>query len=72
MIAIVNPQYYGVHGIARYIDSFLANLPQGNYTVYLITSEPVVGLVKSSKRSFYSYSNCLKSLWFINLEHKGI
>lgn len=47
MIAIVNPQYYGVHGIARYIDSFLANLPSVNSSVYLITGEPESGLAKS-------------------------
>ncbi|SFN95339.1 Glycosyltransferase involved in cell wall bisynthesis [Nitrosospira briensis] len=39
MIAIVNPQFYGVHGIARYIDSFLNNLPEGYPTVYLITGD---------------------------------
>jgi glycosyltransferase involved in cell wall biosynthesis len=39
MIAIVNPQFYGVHGIARYIDSFLTNLPEGYPTVYLITGD---------------------------------
>ncbi len=38
MIAIVNPQFYGVHGIARYLDSFLANLPADPPPVYLITS----------------------------------
>ena len=27
MIAIVYPQFYGVGGIARYLDSFLSNLP---------------------------------------------
>ncbi|HEY3301835.1 MAG TPA: glycosyltransferase family 4 protein [Methylophilaceae bacterium] len=46
MIAIVNPQYYGVHGIARYIDSFLANLPEMGSFVYLITGEPELGPVK--------------------------
>ena len=39
MIAIVNPQFYGVHGIARYIDSFLTNLPKGCPKVYLITGD---------------------------------
>jgi hypothetical protein len=39
MIAIVNPQFYGVHGIARYLDSFLANLPEDHPPVYLITSD---------------------------------
>jgi glycosyltransferase involved in cell wall biosynthesis len=38
MIAIVNPQFYGVHGIARYLDSFLSNLPADHPPVYLITS----------------------------------
>lgn len=37
MIAIVYPQAYGVGGIARYLDSFLANLPQGHPRIYLIT-----------------------------------
>lgn len=39
MIAIVNPQFYGVHGIARYLDSFLSNLPLNHPTIYLITSD---------------------------------
>ncbi|MEY3758731.1 MAG: hypothetical protein RIR39_222 [Pseudomonadota bacterium] len=39
MIAIVNPQFYGVHGIARYLDSFLSNLPANHPLVYLITSD---------------------------------
>jgi glycosyltransferase involved in cell wall biosynthesis len=39
MIAIVNPQFYGVHGIARYLDSFLSNLPADHPPVYLITSD---------------------------------
>ncbi len=39
MIAIVYPQFYGVGGIARYIDSFLANLPVDHPTIYLITGD---------------------------------
>jgi glycosyltransferase involved in cell wall biosynthesis len=39
MIAIVYPQFYGVGGIARYLDSFLANLPENHSTIYLITSD---------------------------------
>jgi glycosyltransferase involved in cell wall biosynthesis len=39
MIAIVYPQFYGVGGIARYLDSFLSNLPAGHPTVYLITGD---------------------------------
>lgn len=39
MIAIVYPQFYGVGGIARYLDSFLANLPQNHAPVYLITGD---------------------------------
>ncbi|MBK9579569.1 MAG: glycosyltransferase family 4 protein [Fibrobacterota bacterium] len=39
MIAIVYPQYYGVGGIARYIESFLSNLPQGHPGVEVITGE---------------------------------
>lgn len=39
MIAIVNPQFYGVHGIPRYLDSFLSNLPAEHPPVYLITSD---------------------------------
>ena len=39
MIAIVNPQFYGVHGIARYLDSFLSNLPLEHPPIYLITSD---------------------------------
>ena len=39
MIAIINPQFYGVHGIARYLDSFLSNLPIDHPPIYLITSD---------------------------------
>jgi glycosyltransferase involved in cell wall biosynthesis len=39
MIAIVYPQFYGVGGIARYLDSFLSNLPKGHPPVYLITGD---------------------------------
>lgn len=39
MIAIINPQFYGVHGIARYLDSFLSNLPEDHPPIYLITGE---------------------------------
>lgn len=39
MIAIVYPQFYGVGGIARYLDSFLANLPVGHPPIYLITGD---------------------------------
>ena len=39
MIAIVYPQFYGVGGIARYLDSFLSNLPQDHPNIYLITGD---------------------------------
>ena len=39
MIAIVYPQFYGVGGIARYLDSFLTNLPADHPPVYLITGD---------------------------------
>ncbi|MDD5524729.1 MAG: glycosyltransferase, partial [Smithella sp.] len=39
MIAIVYPQFYGVGGIARYLDSFLSNLPPDHPPVYLITGD---------------------------------
>lgn len=39
MIAIVYPQFYGVGGIARYLDSFLANLPPDHPPIYLITGD---------------------------------
>jgi glycosyltransferase involved in cell wall biosynthesis len=39
MIAIVYPQFYGVGGIARYLDSFLSNLPIDHPPVYLITGD---------------------------------
>lgn len=39
MIAIVYPQFYGVGGIARYLDSFLANLPDGHAKIYLLTGD---------------------------------
>jgi glycosyltransferase involved in cell wall biosynthesis len=39
MIAIVYPQFYGVGGIARYLDSFLSNLPPLHPTIYVITGD---------------------------------
>jgi glycosyltransferase involved in cell wall biosynthesis len=39
MIAIVCPQFYGVHGIARYVRSFLENLPEGAPPLLLISGE---------------------------------
>ena len=39
MIAVVYPQFYGVGGIARYLDSFLANLPEAHPPIYLITGD---------------------------------
>lgn len=40
MIAIVYPQFYGIGGIARYLHSFLGNLPPSEQRyVYLITSD---------------------------------
>jgi glycosyltransferase involved in cell wall biosynthesis len=39
MIAIVYPQFYGVGGIARYLDSFLSNLPPNHPKIYLITGD---------------------------------
>ncbi|MDO9050441.1 MAG: glycosyltransferase family 4 protein [Methylotenera sp.] len=39
MIAIVYPQFYGVGGIARYLDSFLSNLPSDHPPIYLITGD---------------------------------
>lgn len=39
MIAIVYPQFYGVGGIARYLDSFLSNLPSDHPNIYLIVGD---------------------------------
>ena len=39
MIAIVYPQFYGVGGIARYLDSFLSNLPKNSPKIYVITGD---------------------------------
>lgn len=39
MIAIVYPQFYGVGGIARYLDSFLGNLPGDHPGIMLITGD---------------------------------
>jgi len=39
LIAIVYPQFYGVQGIARYVDSFLANLPVDAPDILLITGD---------------------------------
>lgn len=40
MIALVYPQFYAVGGIARYLDSFLANIGPGAPPVFLITGMP--------------------------------
>jgi glycosyltransferase involved in cell wall biosynthesis len=40
-IAIVYPEFYTVAGIARYLESFLANLPAGSPPIMLITGTPV-------------------------------
>ncbi len=39
MIAIVYPQFYGVGGIARYLDSLLSNLPADHQGIILITGD---------------------------------
>lgn len=39
MIAIVYPEFYGIGGIARYLDSFLTNLPKNHGGVVLITGD---------------------------------
>lgn len=39
MIAIVYPQFYGIGGIARYLDSFLSNLPTDHPPIFLITGD---------------------------------
>ena len=39
MIALVYPELYGVQGIARYIDSFLKNLPENHPKIYVITGD---------------------------------
>jgi glycosyltransferase involved in cell wall biosynthesis len=39
VIAIVYPQFYGVGGIARYLASFLENLPPGSPPIVLITGD---------------------------------
>jgi glycosyltransferase involved in cell wall biosynthesis len=39
MIAIVYPEFYGVGGIARYLDSLLANLPAGHPPIVLVTGD---------------------------------
>lgn len=39
MIAVIYPQFYGVGGIARYLDSFFSNLPEDHPPIYLITGD---------------------------------
>jgi glycosyltransferase involved in cell wall biosynthesis len=46
MIAIVFPQFYGVHGIARYLHSFLSNLPAEHPGYLLITNDEDVSGVQ--------------------------
>ena len=44
MIVILYPQFYGVAGIARYLDSFLANLPEGAPQLVMVTGDaPTAG-----------------------------
>lgn len=40
MIVVLYPQFHRVGGIARYLDAFLSNLPQGAPEVVLVTGEP--------------------------------
>ena len=70
MIAIINPQFYGVHGIARYLDSFLSNLPVDHPPIFLITSDkfqhdrkyPGVEIIH------FPYTNSRLSLFFWSLK----
>lgn len=39
MIVILYPQFHGVAGIARYLDSFLANLPEGSPRLVMVTGD---------------------------------
>jgi glycosyltransferase involved in cell wall biosynthesis len=50
VIAIVYPQFYGIGGIARYLDSFLANLPAD-------LSTPLVLITNDEHRVSRSYPN---------------
>lgn len=73
MIAIVNPQFYGVHGIARYLDSFLANLPTDHPPVYLITSDEhrVERRYPGVEIIHFPYDHSRFSLFFWSLKARG-
>jgi len=39
VIGLVYPELYGVQGIARYVDSFLKNLPEDHPQIYVLTGD---------------------------------
>lgn len=82
MIAIVYPQFYGVGGIARYLDSYLSNLPEGHPGVILITGDehrderayPGVRIIhvpfRSSRLNLFSWGWAVRRL-LIDLHRAG-
>lgn len=82
MIAIVYPQFYGVGGIARYLDSYLANLPEGHPGVILITGDehrdarsyPGVRIIhvpfRSSRLNLFSWGWAVRKL-LLELHRSG-
>jgi glycosyltransferase involved in cell wall biosynthesis len=82
MIAIVYPTFYGVGGIARYLDSFLSNLPINHPFVYLITGDEnrvernyagvkIIHIPFSSSRlGLFIWSFCVRKL-LVQLHNEG-
>jgi len=82
MIAIVYPQFYGVGGIARYLDSYLSNLPAGHPGVLLITGDehrdarayPGVRMIhvpfRSSRLNLFSWGWAVRKL-LLDLHRDG-
>jgi hypothetical protein len=62
MIAIVYPQFYGVGGIARYLESFLANLPKDSPSIYLITGDE-----HQTERRYENVKIIHAAVWFTNV-----
>ncbi|MGV7210619.1 glycosyltransferase family 4 protein [Oxalobacteraceae bacterium A2-2] len=83
MIAIVYPQFYGVGGIARYLESFLANLPPDHPGLVLITGDehadgrafPRVRIIqvpfRSSRFNLFNWGMAVRRL-LLQLHREGV
>jgi glycosyltransferase involved in cell wall biosynthesis len=74
MIAIVYPQFYGVGGIARYLDSFLKNLPEDHPCIYVITGNEyqTVRNYKNVNLIHIPFKSNRLALFFWTLKARGV